>query len=51
MTQTDNKIRAVKTNFSRLFYNALKDKETAKLSDIAKDLFVFIDAIGNFHYV
>lgn len=51
MTQTDSKRKIVKINFPRLVYNALKDKEIGKLSEIANELFLFIDATENLHYL
>ena len=51
MTQMDNKIKIVKANFSRTAYNALDDKEIAKLSDTAKDLFHYIDVFGKLHNI
>lgn len=41
ITQTDNKATIVKTNFSRLVYNALEDKKLVKLSVTAKNIFYF----------
>ena len=51
MTQTDSKRKIVKINFPRLVYNALKNKEIRKLSEIANELFLFIDATENLHYL